>query len=356
MESNRPCKLETLDASCTKRISVCISAVAASEDFLVIADGCKLYKYSIRLSKITQRAKLDYSVNQIVIAEPRRVLAFNFQSEKMYVMNEELQLLHSMEFRVNYSDSKEEKSLCYCSLIQALMYVKTGGKIGLLETFNLQLLNTSEIKVSETLVRLMVSETTGSSFAIATVNKERNGFILYWSKEITAASREDMKVHLEWSSIDKLNARELSDLVISKSPRRIYLSIETEDGEPQVVVLSPQLNTVSLTVSRIISIPDFRAISSLRVVDWGKALIVGCLKHMVIFREEGTPKEGSCNRFKVTKILTHMFEESVDFIWVLHSGLVISGSRRIGINISTGKLKEYDAEEQMRISLGFKLV
>lgn len=85
------------------RIVVSISAAAANDDFLFIADGKQLYRHSIKMFKITAKAKLEHLVSQIELADPRRVLVFCYQSEILYILTEDLQLVHHIAFKANYS-------------------------------------------------------------------------------------------------------------------------------------------------------------------------------------------------------------------------------------------------------------
>lgn len=195
------------------------------------------------------------------------------------------------------------------------MFVKTGGKVGAMETLNMKPFEDLSLKVSgrlglepETLVRIVATEQTGSSLVVATVLKQFKGFRLYWSFSMNSMLKDSSPEELIWDSVEKLHANELKDLSITKSPRRIYLAIENEEFEPEIVILRPEENSSSLIVCKIISIPDFKSISSLAAVEWANRLVVGCNQVIVVFKEEGVPTEKSCKRFSVTEIYTHVFQ------------------------------------------------
>lgn len=210
---------------------------------------------------------------------------------------------------------------------------------------------------------MIAKDESGSNFAVATVLNDSKGFKLYWCRSAIPTPSESSIDELGWDSMEKINATQLTDLAITKSPRRIYISIENQSGEPEIVVLRPESESSSLTICRIISLPDFRSVTSLIAVEWANRLVVGCHQHAVIFKEEGTLKEGTCNRFSVASIISHLFEsildikpESIDRTYVLQSGMLITTNKQEGINLTKVKMQRYDQDAQMKMMLGFKAI
>lgn len=85
------------------RIGSKVSSLAANNDFVFIANGKTLYRHSMKAFKITAKIVLRDLVCQIVLADPQRVLAFSYQTETLFILNEDLQLLLELPFKANYS-------------------------------------------------------------------------------------------------------------------------------------------------------------------------------------------------------------------------------------------------------------
>ncbi len=163
---------------------------------------------------------------------------------------------------------------------------------------------------TEKLIRAVAADENGEVIAVATVDHLLDNYYIYIV--VTSEVSDDLEVNCfsedlieKWLVKETISARGLNALCIVPEQKRLLISIKNAiEGAPEIMIMNINTNEAKLEALRIINLPDFKTISSLFSIPENGLLLVGCTKHVIIFKEQSS-------KYQVRKILLDVFKGNV---------------------------------------------
>ena len=188
-------------------------------------------------------------------------------------------------------------------------------------------------------MRLVLTDCKGEAVVVVTVGRKEELFYIY-ALDLTKEGTQP------WHIEDNLPSMNINGGCIVESDKKVVLCSQNLGSEPEILVMELKFGQGILEPLRIINLPDFKTVSSICSVHQAGLLIVGCTKHVVVFKEQGT-------KYCVSKILMRVFQDAISHIALTEDNYLITVCPKEGINITEIKLRR-SALDPNRMSFGFK--